>query len=97
MKPLCANRVLSSPSQIGPRCISVSMVNVTGTLTTPSGEIAVRGLFEVMSLRFDGHGFLRATAVDGQVLEGTLANGVLDGRLDAGDRTTTLTFSARRR
>lgn len=91
VQPRCGNRVLDldgDPSVVSPRCIDMSSVNVTGILRATFGaesdprDASMRGTFEVMSLRFDGHGLLEAE-VDGRRFSATLADGVLDGNLVA--------------
>lgn len=104
VKTLCGNRVLGHDvSAVAPRCIDMSSVNLRGTMTMRFGETdapreaPLRGTFDVMSLRFDGRGMVAAD-VDGQRLEATLANDVLDGSLFAApDRAGKVGFSLRRR
>ena len=103
-KPLCNNRMLSHGEQgsIFLLCVSQSTINVTGTVTAPSDasaaprDLALRGTFEVWSLRFHGGGFLQAE-VDGRQLDATLSNDVIEGNLTESDGSTKLAFSAQRR
>ena len=103
-KPLCGNRMLSLGEQgsVSPQCISQSTINVTGTVTAPVDanaaprDLALRGTFEVWSLRFDGRGLLHAE-VDGRELDATLSNDVLEGNLTESGGSTKLAFSAQRR
>jgi len=100
----CNNRVLSSEDArrgIAPRCVAVSSMNVTGTLTSlgeaggSAREMLVRGTFEVMSLRFDGHGALEAEIDDGR-LSAALSDDVLEGSVIAPDGAHVRTFSLHR-
>ena len=104
-RPLCGNRVLASgeslTSGIAPRCIDMSSINVTGTLTSrPAAteaprDMPVRGTFLVASLRFTGHGDLEAE-VDGGRLSATLSNDVLEGDLQGQDGAVIAAFTLRR-
>jgi|GEM_PF-5823161 len=105
-RPLCGNRVLSSGEAflVGPRCMDLSSINVTGTLTSlpaagrddEAREVPVRGTFEVWSLRFTGRGELMAD-VDDQKLAASVSNGVLEGVLQTADGNPKSSFSLRRR
>lgn len=101
-RPLCSNRLLSEQGTISPQCMSMSSINVTGTITAPvdanaaPSDLALRGTFDVPSLRFDGRGLLHAE-VDGRKIDATLSNEVLDGNLTATDGSIELSFSAQRR
>ena len=100
-RPLCGNRFLSS-GLVGPRCVDISSINVTGTLTSrpaepeSSRDVPVRGTFEVWSLRFTGRGELMAD-VDDQKLAASVSNGVLEGVLQTADGNPQSSFSLRRR
>lgn len=101
-KPLCDNRLLSDQGSISLQCTSMSSINVTGTMTAPLDanaaprDLALRGTFDVLSLRFDGRGLLHAE-VDGRQLDATLSNEVLEGNLTESDGASKLAFSAQRR
>lgn len=100
-RPLCGNRVLSvGAGSLAPRCVDVSSIHVTGVLNARLGDadardVAVRGTFEVASLRFDGRGALDAE-VDGRRLEAALAGDVLEGSVGAPDGSSSLPFTLRR-
>lgn len=100
-RPQCGNRVLSSGA-IAPRCMDLSSINVTGTLTSrPAAseaprDVLVRGTFEVMSLRFNGQGELQAE-VDGDRLGASLANDVLQGDVQGRDGALRWRFTLQRK
>ncbi|HVH41472.1 MAG TPA: hypothetical protein VM925_03985 [Labilithrix sp.] len=103
---LCNNRVLSRDSVhgvIAPRCMDMSSMNVSGTLTSlhaatsnPAQNVAVRGSFSVMSLRFTGGGHLQAE-FDGGTLGAELSSDVLTGSVARADGTTSFEFELRRK
>lgn len=103
-KPQCTSRLLSRDEResIGPRCIDMSTISVNGKMvarfsaTETARERLVQGTFDVMSLKFDGHGMLSILA-DNRHLEATLTDDLLEGSVHETPDSSAVTFSLHRR
>lgn len=91
VQPACGNRQLSGEVAVAPRCVDLSSINVTGTADGIADEgggstgITLLGTFTVMSLKFDGRGFLDGKVGGGRSFTANLADGTLTGNVSSAD------------